>query len=310
MGTSQVTSEGSDEEKEDSESEDEAGSQKPGVAIEGMNFLISKRQIQETMQEDDERVTEGKEMGYNDGQGSDYEVESWLTTQMNAATKKLQLSSEDDINSKNKEDEESGDSIEEEESIVNPHSEDKGGEPFSEDDISENQEDHNLSDEYETASEVSSVIFDAAHADKFENPENFKQLLWNIAGPSTGSMAIILGLLKNDLVDDQEGLPADFSQIPLSILEFMVKEAGEDRGDQINFIEEIMENVEKLGQNATHTEASPDEGGVHQHKASKTQGTLPGAQKASPTEAAAIKPAIMTGRDKEGAQSLSMAPAG
>jgi hypothetical protein len=66
MGTSQVTSEGSDEEKEDSESEDEAGSQKPGVAIEGMNLLISKKQIQETMQEDDERVTEGKEKGYND----------------------------------------------------------------------------------------------------------------------------------------------------------------------------------------------------------------------------------------------------
>ena len=63
----------------------------------------------------------------------------------------------------------------------------------------------------------------------------------------------------------------------------MVKEAGEDRGDQIKFIKEIMEDVEKLGQNATHTEASPDEGGVHQHKASKTQGTLPRAQKASPT---------------------------
>ncbi len=120
----------------------------------------------------------------------------------------------------------------------------------------------------------------------------------------------MLGLLKDDLEVDQEGLPADFSQIPLSIFEFMVKEAGEDRGDQIKFIKEIVEDIEKLGQNATHTGASPDEGGVHQHKAIKTQGTLPGAQKANPTEAAAIEPAIMTGRDKEGAQSLSMAPAG
>ena len=120
----------------------------------------------------------------------------------------------------------------------------------------------------------------------------------------------MLGLLKDDLEDDQAGLPADFNQIPLSILEFMVAEAGEDQGDQIEFIKEIMEEVEKLGQTATHTEVSPGEGGVHQQKASKTQGTLPGAQKASPTEEAAIEPAITTGRDKEGAQSLSMAPTG
>jgi hypothetical protein len=89
---------------------------------------------------------------------------------MNAATKKLQLSSEDKTNSDNGENEESGDSIEGEESIVNPNSEDEGGEDFNKNDISVHQEDHILGEEYETASEVSSGVFDAAHAEKFENP--------------------------------------------------------------------------------------------------------------------------------------------
>ncbi len=65
--------------EEDSESEDEVGSQKPGVAIEGMNLLTSKKTSQEPMQEDEEEDTEGKEEDENDGQDSDYEVKSRLT---------------------------------------------------------------------------------------------------------------------------------------------------------------------------------------------------------------------------------------
>jgi hypothetical protein len=55
--------------------------------------------------------------------------------------------------------------------------------------------------------------------------------------------------------------------------------------------------------------ASLDEGGGQQQEASRTQGMLPGAQEASPTEEDAIEPA-MAGQDKEGAQSLSMASTG
>jgi hypothetical protein len=119
----------------------------------------------------------------------------------------------------------------------------------------------------------------------------------------------MLELLKDDLKDDQAGLPANFKQIPPSILEYMVSEAGEDRKDQIKFIKEIMEAVEQIAQSNNHSEASLEEGGGQQQEASKTQGTLPGAQKASPTEEAAIEPA-MAGQDKKGAQSLSVAPTG
>ncbi len=120
----------------------------------------------------------------------------------------------------------------------------------------------------------------------------------------------MLGLVKDDLLkDDQAGLPADFKRIPLSILEYMVSVVGEDCGEQIKFIKEIMEAVEQLGQTNTSSKASLDEGGGQQQEASKTQGMLPGAQEASPTEEDAIEPA-MAGQDKEGAQSLSMASTG
>ncbi len=102
----------------------------------------------------------------------------------------------------------------------------------------------------------------------------------------------MLELLKDDLEDNQAGLPADFKQIPTSILEYMVSEAGEDRGDQIKFIKEIMEAVEQIAQSNNHSKASLDKGGGQQQEASKTQGMLPGAQEASPTEEATIEPAM------------------
>jgi hypothetical protein len=67
--------------------------------------------------------------------------------------------------------------------------------------------------------------------------------------------------------------------------------------------------MEQIAQSNNHSKASLDEGGGQQQEASKTQEMLPRAQEASPTEEAAIEPA-MAGRDKEGAQSLSVAPTG
>jgi hypothetical protein len=86
-----------------------------------------------------------------------------------------------------------------------------------------------------------------------------------------------------------------------------MQEAGEDRDNQINYIKQIIAELEKLGQTNSRDKApSPDEG-IGQSNASKTQGMLPGAHKASPTEEAAVELATMAGQDKEGAQSLSIA---
>jgi len=143
----------------------------------------------------------------------------------------------------------------------------------------------------------------------FEEPNSFKELLWNIAGPTVGSMIIFLDLLKDDLQAEEAGPPAEFNKIPANLLALLVEEAGKENGEQIEYIEVILEALNKISQTNSHDEApSPDEG--TNEEASKTQGTLPRAHKASPTEEAAAEPTTPVGRDKEGAQSPSLASAG
>jgi hypothetical protein len=97
----------------------------------------------------------------------------------------------------------------------------------------------------------------------------------------------------------------------VKLLELMVQDAGEDREDQIRFIEHITEELKQISQTTSRNKAFCLEGGPgHSSDASKTQGMLPRAHEASPTEEAAIEPALMAGRDKEGAQSPSMASPG
>jgi hypothetical protein len=122
-------------------------------------------------------------------------------------------------------------------------------------------------------------------------------------------MIIFLGLLKDDLEADEAGLPAEFINIPENILAQLAKEAGEDRGKQLETIDKILESLEHIIYTNSHDEATGQDEGANV-EASKTQGTLPGAHKASPTEEAADAPTTPVGRDKEGAQSPSLASAG
>ncbi len=237
IATSKVTSEGSEEEiDEDNDSDSDAGSAtKSGVVIEGMQMLTRccKKLSRDSMQEEKASGDDDEK----DTQEHNHEEAVQLTKNMNTAMAKLQLSSLDKDQDKDN-NKEFDDAINRENSI-NPYSDNKGDKDFLEEDFSDQQEDLTLGDEFDTALEVSSGVFDAAHSNKFEEPKNFKQLLWNLAGPSPGSMIILLDLLKDDLEADQAGLPANFDKIPLKLLEFMVLDAGEDREGQINFIEQI-----------------------------------------------------------------------
>ncbi len=309
IATSKVTSEGSEEEMDkDNDSDSNAGSAtKPGVTIEGMQMLTRchKKLSGDSMQED-------KASGDNDekdAQERNHKEAVQVTNNMNAVTAKLQLSSLD--KDQDKDNNKEFDNAINRENSINPYSEDVGDKDFLKEDLSNQQEDLTLGDELNTALEVSLGVFDATHSNTFKEPDNFKQFLWNVAGPSPGSMIILLDLLKDDLEADQAGLLADFDKIPLKLLKFMVLDAGEDREGQIKFIKQITEELEQIGQTDSHNKESSLEGGTDQpSEASKTQGTLPGAHKVSPTEEAAIEPAIMVERDKKGAQSLSMAPPG
>ena len=113
---------------------------------------------------------------------------------------------------------------------VDPNSDDEEGKDFSEDDLSVHLEDHSLGQDYDSSSEVASGVFEASYTNTFEEPNSFKELLWNIAGLSVGSMIIFLDLLKDDLEAEEAGLPAEFNKIPANLLALLVKDRQEKWG--------------------------------------------------------------------------------
>jgi hypothetical protein len=106
---------------------------------------------------------------------------------------------------------------------VDPDSDDYAGEDFSEDDPQRPPRD-SLGQDYDSASEVASGVFEARYTNTFEEPNSFKELLWNIAGPSVESMIIFLHLLKDDLEAEKAGLPVEFHKIPATLLALLVEE--------------------------------------------------------------------------------------
>jgi hypothetical protein len=87
-------------------------------------------------------------------------------------------------------------------------------------------------------------------------------------------MIVLLGHLKDELEADQAGLPTEFNRWPTKLLEFLVQESGEDHVNQMNYIKQIMAELEQLSQtNSCDGFLSPDKG-IGQSDASKTQGTI------------------------------------
>jgi hypothetical protein len=176
------------------------------------------------------------------------------------------------------------------------------------------------------ANEVSSGIFDAEHSKKYEEPINFLQALWNAAGPSVGSLLTQLDLIKTKLEGEKAGVEPDFSKTDAQLVDCLIEEAGENADECIAFINSVIvklnkykegNKMEKKIMQSNVQEGCPDKDAFAPNKgggttpASKTQGLLPRAPKASPAEGAAMETAIMmAGGDKEGAKSMSMVQGG
>jgi len=148
--------------------------------------------------------------------------------------------------------------------------------------------------------------FAVVHANKFQTPENFKQQLWNDAGPTVDSMVIQLTMIKDNLEDDKAGLPIEWMSVSKELCTFLNEEVGSGISDQIIYINDMI--VEMYQMNPTGVRTFDPLNAVEDEElsASKTQGTPPGAQKARPEDEAAM-PDHGTGRDKEGVLSLGMA---
>jgi hypothetical protein len=198
---------------------------------------------------------------------------------------------------------------------INPLSNDELGKDFSKNDMSVNPSDDELSlENYDhDVLEVSSSEFEAAHGQKYQEPSNFLQALWNEAGPSAGSMKIMLELMKNEFKGELAGIHADMANTPQQFIDYLIKEAGKDTNNAINFIDKITDQLEEYGNKESagdhlgDPEALPPNKREEQSEASKTQGLLPRAPKANPTEETSANTALLVEGDNEGTQSLSMA---
>jgi hypothetical protein len=134
-----------------------------------------KQQSNDSMDEDN---TSGDDVGREE-QESNYKEAAQLTKNMNTATANRNLLSLEGDHHDN--DKEEFDSAINSENTTNFYSDDKEGEDFLEDNLDVRQEDLTLGDDFDTALEVLSGVFDATHSNKFKEPNDFKQLLWNVA---------------------------------------------------------------------------------------------------------------------------------
>jgi hypothetical protein len=76
------------------------------------------------------------------------------------------------------------------------------------------------SEDYDEALEVSSGKLDAVHANKFQTPDNFKQQLWNVAGPTVDSMMVQLTMIKDNLEDNEAGMPFKWMRVRKELCAF------------------------------------------------------------------------------------------
>jgi hypothetical protein len=91
-------------------------------------------------------------------------------------------------------------------------------------------------EDYKDAQEVSLGEFNVVHANKFQTPENFKQQLWNKAGPTVDSMMIQLTLIKENLEHNKAGKPFEWMGVSKELCLFLDKEAGKGISDQIIYV--------------------------------------------------------------------------
>jgi hypothetical protein len=196
-------------------------------------------------------------------------------------------------------------------SMVDPLDEDKG-EKFSKANFSKYMDNKNLKLEGYNLDilKVSSGEFEVAHTQKYQEPANFLQALWNMAITfCVGSIKIHLNMLGSKLKGKLAGIPADNSNMPILLVDYLVKEVGEDTGDTINYINKIaskleeydkisVKNLEDGGERFLDSNRPvPDKGGGQQD-ASKTQGMLPAAPMVNSTEEVAMDTATAAGEDK------------
>jgi hypothetical protein len=161
-------------------------------------------------------------------------------------------------------------------------------------------------EDYDDAQEVSLGKFDAIHANKYQEPNNFKQQLWNEAGPTIDNTMVQLTLIKANLEDKEARMPLKWMGVSKELHTLLDNEAGGEISDQLTYINDMLVEMYQMNPTGFRNFDPLNYNLDKEQNASKTQGTTPRAQKARPTEEATT-PDMREGRDKERVQSLGMA---
>jgi hypothetical protein len=129
-----------------------------------------------------------------------------------------------------------------------PHTDNEDGKDYKVDDSLANSHDNNLSlSDYDSnVLEVLSGEFDAAHCQKYVEPQNFLQALWNKAGPVVKSMKIMLDLMRTEFEGKMAGMTADLTNMPQILIDFLIEEAGENPNDAIAILNKTAEYLSKF----------------------------------------------------------------
>jgi hypothetical protein len=205
---------------------------------------------------------------------------------------------------------------------INLLSSNKDGKTYKEDDSSAQSADEELDTTSYNSSvtEVDSGVFDANHAQRYVERVNYPQALWNKAGPTVRAMKVMLEMIKTEFEGELLGLKANLTHFTQNLINFLIKESGENPNDAIAFLDQTSADISQYKELnnedkdihkaiAENQDALPPDKEGKQPEASKTQGTVPRAPEAAPAEGIATTINTMAG-DKEGPQSVSMVPGG
>ena len=117
---------------------------------------------------------------------------------------------------------------------------------------------------------------------------------------------IQLTMIKDNLEDEEAGMPFEGMGVSKELRTFLDEEVGSGINDKITYINEMIVEMYQMNPRGVRTFDPLNVEEDEASNASKTQGTPPGAQEARPAEEAAT-PDKGAGRDKEGVRSLGMA---
>jgi hypothetical protein len=215
--TSKVTKDDMDESKEDNSSNGEAEGSKEGgktIAIKGMGILTGNDITPKAIKTSTGDVNEGMEdTAPRDGTANEKELDDQeddkdmeragadFAARVAEASGELADTSGEGTYTP---------------PLVDPLTNDEDCEQYNNSNTTVKPRDDNLSiSEYNSdALEVSSGKFEAAHGQKYKEPANFLQALWNKAGPTVGSMNIMLDMLQTEVRGELAGLQADLTKYP------------------------------------------------------------------------------------------------